>query len=151
MGINKAILIGNLGKDPEVKHLDGGLAVARFSLATNEVYRNKQGNRVSSTEWHNIVVWRNLANIAEKYLHKGSSVYLEGKIKTRSYKDKNGNDRYITEIVGNNIQMLDSKRSGEDQDQENTERNNTNDDYTPDDDPVFDQSGASDETDDLPF
>ena len=82
-GVNKVILIGNLGKDPEVKHLDTGVSVANFSLATTETYNNKQGERVSQTEWHNIVLRRGLADIAEKYLKKGNSVYVEGKINTR--------------------------------------------------------------------
>ena len=87
-GVNKVILIGNLGKDPEVKYLDSGVAVANFSLATSESYKNKEGERVNQTEWHNIVLWRGLAEVAEKWLKKGSSVYIEGKIKTRKWEDK---------------------------------------------------------------
>ena len=82
-GVNKVILIGNLGKDPEVRYLDSGVAVANFSLATTENYKNKEGERVSQTEWHNIVLWRGLAEVAEKWLKKGSSVYIEGKIRNR--------------------------------------------------------------------
>ena len=84
-GVNKVILIGNLGKDPEVKYLDSGVAVANFSLATTESYKNKEGERVSQTEWHNVVLWRGLAEVAEKWLKKGSSVYIEGKIRNRKY------------------------------------------------------------------
>ena len=90
-GVNKVILIGNLGKDPEVRYLDSGVAVANFSLATTESYKNKEGERVSQTEWHNVVLWRGLAEVAEKWLKKGSSVYIEGKIRSRKWEDKEGN------------------------------------------------------------
>jgi single-strand DNA-binding protein len=107
--INKVILIGNLGKDPEVRYLDGGIAVAKFPLATSETNRDKNGNKIDQTEWHNIVLWRGLAEVAEKYLRKGATVYIEGKIKSRSWEDKEGNKRYITEIIGDNLTLL-SKR-----------------------------------------
>ena len=110
-GVNKVILVGNLGKDPEVKYLDSGVAVANFSLATTESYKNKEGERVNQTEWHNIVLWRGLAEVAEKWLKKGSSVYIEGKIKTRKWEDKNGNTRYNTEILADNMTMLGGKPS----------------------------------------
>ena len=113
-GVNKVILLGNLGKDPEVRYLDNGVAVANFSIATTENYKNKSGERVSQTEWHNIVVWRGLAEVAEKYLKKGASVYIEGKIKTRKWEDKEGNTRYNTEILADNMTMLGSKKSQED-------------------------------------
>ena len=108
-GVNKVILVGNLGKDPEVRYLDNGVAVANFSLATTENYKNKEGKRVSQTEWHNIVLWRGLAEVAEKWLKKGSSVYVEGKIRTRKWEDKDGNTRYSTEILGDNMTMLGGK------------------------------------------
>lgn len=112
-GINKVILVGNLGKDPEVKSLDGGRKVATFTLATTETYKNKNGERVDQTEWHNIVYWGSIVDVIEKYLRKGSQIYLEGKIRTRSYDDKEGNKRYITEIVGDQMTMLGSaNRSG---------------------------------------
>lgn len=104
-GVNKVILVGNLGKDPEVLTFENGVKKAAFSLATTETYKDKDGNKVDQTEWHNIVLWRGLAEIAEKYLHKGSSIYVEGKIKTRSY-ELNGVKKYITEIYGDNFQML---------------------------------------------
>ncbi|MCD4832228.1 MAG: single-stranded DNA-binding protein [Bacteroidales bacterium] len=113
MGINKVILIGNVGKDPEVRHLDSGVAVASFPLATSETYKNKDGQKVTNTEWHNIVIWRGLAEVAEKYVKKGNPLYIEGKIKTRSWDDKDGNKRYTTEIVADNMQMLGSKQSNE--------------------------------------
>ena len=113
-GVNKVILVGNLGKDPEVRYLDNGVAVANFSLATTENYKNKLGERVSQTEWHNIVLWRGLAEVAEKYLKKGASVYIEGKIKTRKWEDKDGKTRYNTEILVDNMNMLGVKQPKED-------------------------------------
>jgi single-strand DNA-binding protein len=104
--VNKVILIGNLGKDPEVRHLEGGVAVARFPIATSESFKDKNGEKQERTEWHNIVVWRGLAEVAEKYLKKGQSVFIEGKIRTNSYQDKEGNQRYNTEIVADNMTML---------------------------------------------
>lgn len=105
-GVNKVILIGNLGKDPEVRHLESGASVANFPIATTESYKDRNGNRQDQTEWHNIVLWRGLADIAEKYLRKGSQVYIEGKLRSRSWEDKEGNTRYITEVVGDNMTML---------------------------------------------
>ncbi|MEJ8803548.1 single-stranded DNA-binding protein [Pontibacter sp. H249] len=110
--VNKVILIGNLGKDPEVRHLEGGVAVARFPLATSESYKDKNGQRQEKTEWHNIVLWRGLAEIAEKYLRKGQSVFIEGKIRTSQYQDKEGNQRYSTEIVADSMTMLGSRGEG---------------------------------------
>ena len=104
-GVNKVLLIGNLGKDPEIITFDNGVKKASFSLATSESYKNKEGNRVDQTEWHNIVMWRWLAEIAEKYLHKGDQVFIEGKIRTRSY-EVDGVKKYITEIVADNMTML---------------------------------------------
>lgn len=126
-GVNKVILVGNLGKDPEVRYLDNGVAVANFSLATTENYKNKQGERVSQTEWHNIVLWRGLAEVAEKYLKKGSSIYIEGKIKNRKWEDKDGNTRYNTEILGDNMTMLGAKPSSEETSSK-TNTQETNDD-----------------------
>lgn len=104
--VNKVILVGNLGKDPEVRHLEGGTKVATVTLATTEKYTNKNGERVSQTEWHNVVLWRGLADIAEKYLRKGNQIYVEGKIRTRSWDDQTGNKRYTTEIIADNMTML---------------------------------------------
>ena len=95
-GVNKVILVGHLGKDPEVRHLENGVNVASFSLATTETITNKNGEKQDLTEWHNIVVWRGLADVAEKYLKKGKQVYVEGKIRTRSWDDKEGVKRYTT-------------------------------------------------------
>lgn len=107
------ILVGNVGRDPEVRYLDSGVAVAKFPLATSETYTNKSGDRVTNTEWHNIVVWRKLAEVVEKYVKKGQQLYLEGKISNRSYEDKEGIKRYITEIVIDNLQMLGKKSDSE--------------------------------------
>ena len=111
MSINKVILVGNVGKDPEVRYFDNGAAVANFSLATTERgYTAANGTQVPDrTDWHNIVLWRGLAEIAEKYVKKGSKLYIEGKIKTRSYDDASGNKRYVTEIWGENMELLDKK------------------------------------------
>ena len=105
--VNKVILIGNLGKDPEVRHLESGVGVANFSIATSENYKDrKTGEKVSQTEWHNVVLWRGLADVAEKYLKKGDKVYIEGKLRTRTWQDQQGNNRYTTEIVADNLTML---------------------------------------------
>jgi single-strand DNA-binding protein len=109
-GVNRVILIGNLGKDPEIRNLEGGVKKASFSLATSETYKGKNGEKVDQTEWHNIVLWRGLAEVAESYLKKGNTIFVEGKIKTRDYTDKDGNKRYITEIVADNMVMLGGKR-----------------------------------------
>ena len=111
-GVNKVILVGNLGKDPEVRHLEGGVSVAHFTLATNEYYKDKQGNRVERTEWHNISAWRGLADMADKYLKKGQQVYIEGKLRTRQYQDKDQQTRYITEIIADEISMLGGRPQG---------------------------------------
>lgn len=109
MSVNKVILVGNVGKDPEIRYLDENTAVCKFPLATSEVYKNRSGERVEQTEWHNIVLWRGLAQVAEKYVKKGSQLYIDGRIKTRSYEDRDGVRKYITEIVGDNMQMLGRK------------------------------------------
>lgn len=111
-GVNKVILLGNLGKDPEIRHLENGRAVTNFTLATSETYKNRDGNRVTNTEWHNVVLWTPLAEIAEKYLKKGSQVYIEGKLTTRSYDDKDGNKKYVTEVVGREMTLLGSRPDG---------------------------------------
>lgn len=138
MGVNKVILVGNVGKDPDVRHLDSGVTVASFPLATSETYRNKESQKVTNTEWHNIVVWRGLAEVVEKYVKKGDPLYLEGKIRTRSYDDKDGNKKYITEIITDNMQMLGSKQSNENASSEEKQ-------------PETDIETPLQEEDDLPF
>ena len=109
-GINKVILIGNLGRDPEMRYTPNSIAVCSFSVATSETYKDRNsGERITQTEWHNIVLWRGLAETSEKYLRKGSKVYIEGKLKTRKWDDNQGITRYSTEIVADVMQMLDKK------------------------------------------
>ena len=122
-GVNKVILVGNLGKDPEVRHLENGASVANFSIATSETYKDKNGERQTQTEWHNIVLWRGLAEIAEKYLRKGNQVYIEGKLRTRSWDDKDGVTRYTTEVVGDQMTMLGSKSDNTQSGAENSSKN----------------------------
>ena len=143
--VNKVILIGNLGKDPEVRHLESGVSVASFPIATSENFKDRNtGERKSITDWHNIVLWRGLADVAEKYLKKGSKVYVEGKLKTRSWEDKEGNTRYTTEVVGDSMTMLDNKP------QEGQPNFQPSNEGTPKmEAPKADL--ASDEEDDLPF
>lgn len=148
-GVNKVILVGNLGRDPEVRYLEGGTAVANFSLATSEAYKDKQGRRVEHTEWHNIVVWRGLAEVTEKYLKKGMQVYVEGKLRTRSWDDKDGNKKYTTEIVADSMTILTRKEDSNQSQGGNNSQGNSQ------------QSGQqgysspgivpNNETDDLPF
>ncbi len=111
MAVNKAILVGNLGKDPELRYTPSGAAVCTFSIATTEKFKNRNGEQQERTEWHNIVVWAGLAEICGKYLTKGKQVYIEGRIQNRSYDDRDGNKRYISEIVASEMQML--SRSGD--------------------------------------
>lgn len=144
-GVNKVILVGNLGKDPEVRHLESGVMVANFTLATTESYKDRtSGERKQVTEWHNIVLWRGLAEIAEKYLKKGNQVYIEGKLRTRSWNDQEGNTRYTTEVVADNMTMLGGRpaSSAAPSSSETTEM------ATPVSSNI---TAVSDETDDLPF
>lgn len=141
-GINKVILVGHLGKDPEVRHLDGGVTVASFPLATSESF-NKDGKKIEQTEWHNIVMWRGLADIASKYLQKGKLVYIEGKLRTRSFEDKEGHKKYTTEIVAENFTML-----GRKSDFENGNSGETNQNVKKEESVDFTQDNPDD---DLPF
>lgn len=109
MSFNKVLLIGNTGKEPEVRHLESGVAVATFTLATTERYKDRNGVFQDQTEWHNIVCWRNLAELSEKYIGKGTQIFVEGKIRTRSWTDQNGQKRFTTEIVADNIRLLGRK------------------------------------------
>jgi single-strand DNA-binding protein len=112
-GVNKVVLIGNVGKAPELQMLEGNLAVVKFPLATTENYKDKNGNSVSHTEWHTVVLWRGLAELAQKYLHKGSMIYVEGRIRYRNWEDKDKIKRGSTEIVGDNFVMLDKRKEQE--------------------------------------
>lgn len=150
-GVNKVILIGNLGRDPEVRHLENGVAVASFSIATTESYKDRNtGERKDQTEWHNIVLWRGLAEVAEKYLHKGDSVYIEGKLRTRSW-EKDGVTRYTTEVVGDNMTMLGNKSNRDAPPPPSEEPRSTNSSTEA---PPSGEDGSLKEgspTDDLPF
>ncbi len=106
MALNKVLLIGNVGKDPEVRHLESGAAVATITLATSERYRDRNGETRELTEWHTVIAWRQLADLAENYIRKGSQIYVEGKIRSRSWDDQNGQKRYVTEIQADTIQLL---------------------------------------------
>jgi single-strand DNA-binding protein len=117
-GVNKVILIGNLGADPEVKYLPSGVPVANVNLATNDSWTDKNGERQERTEWHRLVVWRKLAEIVGQYLKKGSKIYIEGRLETRQWDDQSGQKRYTTEIVVNELQMLDGRGDGGDNQQE---------------------------------
>ena len=135
--LNKVTLIGNLGKDPEVSYLGSGVPVAKFSMATNERWKDTDGNFQEKTEWHNIVAWRKLAEICGQYLKKGSKIYIEGKLQTRSWDDKNtGVKKYMTEIVADDLIMLDSKGQAADNSQETS--------------PAVQETGGA-EKEDLPF
>jgi len=133
-GINKVILVGHLGKDPEVRYLEGGVSVTSFPLATSESY-NKDGRKVEQTEWHNIVMWRGLADVAAKYLQKGKLVYIEGKLRTRSFEDKEGLKKYTTEIVAENFTLLGRKSDFENDSVRSTIKSNRDmpEDLTADD------------------
>ena len=141
-GVNKVILIGNLGKDPEVRYTSSGQAVANFPIATTEVSTNKEGNKQEYTEWHRIVAWGRLAEICGEYLTKGKPVYIEGTIRTRSWEDKSGNTRWSTEIIARNMQMLGSPGDSPSQ-------SNYSDQQAPSDFSLDDDSMDSDE--DIPF
>lgn len=112
-GLNKVTLIGNVGKDPELQTLEGNVKVAKFSLATTETYKDKNGQSHSETEWHNVVLWRSLADLAKNYLQKGSMVYVEGKLKTRSYDDREGIKRTVVEIIAEQLIMLDKPKNND--------------------------------------
>lgn len=144
MGVNKVILVGNVGKDPEIKTVGNGSKVASFPLATSESYKNQSGERVTNTEWHNVNVWRGLADIAERFVKKGTALYVEGKIKTRSYDDKDGNKRYVTNIECNEFQMLD-KKGGSDDSSANNQTGAGSNQSGPG------QQGGGSNVDDLPF
>jgi len=151
MSVNKVILIGNVGKDPEIRHLDSGVAVANFTLATSESYTAKNGEKVTTTEWHNIVLWRGLAEVAEKYVKKGSKLFIEGKITHRQY-EQDGVTKFFTEIVGNNMEMLNSKaddnKSGTGQYAQNTGSQSSVPPVSMANEPEMDDSGGDE---DLPF
>lgn len=146
-GVNKVILIGRLGKDPEVRNLDNGVSVANFTMATSETYKDRTtGEKKETTEWHNVVLWRGLAEITQKYLHKGDLVYIEGKLRTRSW-EKEGVTRYTTEVVADNMTMLGSRGGG-------GNSGSASSDYgarTAEKAPAESYNAPGESTDDLPF
>ncbi len=153
-GINKVILVGNLGRDPEIRTLENGAKVASFSLATSETFKGKDGQRQEQTEWHNVVMWRGLAEVAEKYLKKGTQIFVEGKLRTRNWEDKDGHKRYTTEIIGDNFKILSRK---EDNAMPTETNNNNSTEQSPP--PATEQlpneslpdTNQKDANDDLPF
>ena len=145
--LNKAMLIGRVGKDPEIVTVQSGDKVAKFSLATSEQWKDKAGNKQESTEWHNIVLWRGLTEIFEKYVHKGDLLYIEGKITTRAWEDKDGNKRYTTEIVADRMQMLGGKKSEQAHPEPNQKPEAVSDPYAKAPEP----GAVPEPVDDLPF
>ncbi|MCZ4408584.1 single-stranded DNA-binding protein [Cryomorphaceae bacterium 1068] len=145
-GVNKVIILGNLGMDPEVRTLESGAKLARLRIATSESYTNREGQKVENTEWHSVTVWRQLADIAEKYLAKGRQVYIEGKLQTRSWKDPEGNDRYATEIVGERLQLIGGRP-----DSNESRPPNTSEASTPAQQSQPTHQNSDDAPDDLPF
>ena len=143
MSVNKAILVGSVGKDPETKDVNG-VKCTTFTLATNESYKDRNGERQTTTDWHTIVCWRNTAEIVEKYVKKGSQLYVEGKIRTRSWEDSEGKRRYVTEIIADNVQFLGAKNASSEQASQPTYHNNYGSTPMP-----MDMGGAP--SDDLPF
>ena len=141
-GVNKVILIGNLGRDPELQKLEGDISVVKFPLATTETFKDKNGNRAEQTEWHNIVAWRQLAEFCGKYLHKGSFVYIEGKLRTSSWTDKDNNKKFRTEIIADTISMLDRKHEG---------NNHSHEQHHPVASNTEQGNGTTGSADDLPF
>jgi len=127
-GINKVILVGHLGKNPDIRYLEGGVSVVSFPLATSETF-NKDGRKVEQTEWHNIVMWRGLADVAAKFLQKGKLVYIEGKLRTRSFEDKEGNKKYTTEVVAENFTMLGRKTDFDDGEEPQNNKNERDDHF----------------------
>ena len=117
-GVNKVILLGRVGQDPEMRYTENGTAIANFSVATSEQWKNKDGKKKEKTEWHKVVAWKRLGEICGEYLHKGSQVYIEGRIETRNWEGKDGNKRYTTEVVAHTMQMLGGKSSDNDEPEE---------------------------------
>jgi len=148
MSINKVILVGNVGKDPEIRHLDNNVSVANFPLATSETYTNKNGERITNTEWHNVVAWRGLAEVCEKYVQKGKQLYIEGKIRTRSY-EQDGTKKYMTEIFADTLQML--GRKDDFQNDSAPDRSSATVSEPNGNNGSFDNSPGETEEDDLPF
>lgn len=152
-GVNRVMLIGNLGRDPDLQYLEGNIAVAKFPLATTETFKDKNGNLVSQTEWHTVVLWRGLAELAQKFLHKGSLVFIEGRLRTRNWEDKDKIKRFSTEIVGDNLVMLDKRKESEyTANDNNNHSTETGSGYSSSSDLSYDAGNINNDTDsNLPF
>lgn len=149
--VNKVILVGNLGKDPEVRHMENGAVVANFSIATSETYKDRNtGEKITNTDWHNVVLWRGLAEIVEKYVKKGDKIYIEGKLKSRSYQDKDGVTKYITEVLGDNLVML-GRQDGSSNPNNNPGDSSNAAPVAPAKAKVNEFTGENNDDDDLPF
>lgn len=150
--VNKVILIGNIGKDPEVRRLENGAVVASFSLATSETYVDRTtGERRDTTDWHNIVCWRGLAEIVEKYVRKGSKIYIEGKLKTRSWQDREGNTRYTTEVLADELTLLSRPENSNERNSNATSGNVYSTEATPTPPSPMHDMMSDDDDDILPF
>lgn len=145
-GVNKVILVGNLGGDPEVRNLESGVKVATINIATTEFYKDKNGERQGHTEWHRVVLWRGLAGVAENYLKKGSQVYIEGRLRTRNYEDQDGKTRYVTEIEARELNMLGRRNDSNSPPQPNEYKENRQENKNPEN-----KNTTAEPTDDLPF
>ena len=148
--LNKVMLIGNLGKDPESREMGDGTKMAKFPIATTETYKNREGEKVSNTEWHNIVLWRGLAEVAINWLKKGDSVYIEGKLKTRSWEDENGVKKYATDIQADNLSMLGNRKDSNNQSASMSNNSNNHTDKKEISENTNIESSEN-EDDDLPF
>jgi single-strand DNA-binding protein len=143
-GINRVMLIGNLGKDPEIQYLEGNIAVAKFPLATTETFKDRGGKLINQTEWHTVTLWRGLAELSQKFLRKGSLVYIEGRLRTRQWEDREGNKKSSTEIVGDNLIMLDKRNDGSFQPQQSFSIDGEQNDILPETDMPPVKGDASD-------
>lgn len=155
-GVNKVILVGNVGKDPDIRYLDNGTVKAQFPLATTEIFRDRDGNRMEQTEWHSVVLWGGLAKLAENYIRKGKQLFVEGRLRTRSWDDKEGNRRYATEIIADNITLLGGLQRKDDQAGGYTQTNPGTTDATPPQNDANTGYGTftnnpAEPSDDLPF
>jgi single-strand DNA-binding protein len=152
MSLNKVMLIGNVGRDPEVRHLSGDSSVARFPLATSEKFKNRNGELQEQTEWHNVVCWRGLAELSEKYIRKGSRLYIEGRIRTNSWTDKNTEEKkYSTEIIADSLIFLDSKPQNSPYNSPGNTSRPAGDNPETNNNSTLDNSDNSESIDDLPF
>lgn len=147
MSVNKVILVGNVGADPEIRHLDNNVKVANLRMATSETYTSKTGERVTNTEWHSVVLWRSLADLAEKYIHKGKQIYVEGRLRTRSWDDKDGQKRYTTEIFADVVRLLGGRDTSTEQTTGSPSQASDNQPVKSEQEPSFDDQPE----DDLPF